>query len=60
MQLYPNQKIFSEFFFFFFFVFPESKSNLQYFETKDEPQNLLVSEIIDSKKRGYFYRQSTC
>ena len=49
MQLYPNQKIFSQ----FFSPFPEFTSNFEYFEKKDEPGRLFVSEIIDYKKRCY-------
>ena len=49
MQLSPNQKIFSQ----FFSPFPESTWNLEYFQKKDEFQNLFVSEIIDCRKRGY-------
>ena len=49
MQLSQNQKIFSD----FFSAFPESTSNLKYFETKDEPQMSFVSEIIHCKMRGY-------
>ena len=66
MQVSQNQKIFSE----FFSAFPKSPYNLEYFEKKDEPQRLFVSEIIDSKERGYLnakkapcqntYGQSTC
>ena len=51
-------------------AFAEATSNLEYFEKKDEPQRLFVSEIIDSKERGYLnakkapcqntYGQSTC
>ena len=47
MQLSPNQKIFSE----FRSAFPESTFNLEYFQKKDEPQRLFVSEIIDYKER---------
>ena len=50
MPLSLNQKIFSD----FFSAFTESTSNLKYFEEKDEPQRLFVSEIIDCKMRGYF------
>ena len=49
MQLYQNRKIFSQ----FFSAFPKSAKNLKYFEEKDEPQRVLVSEIIDAKMRGY-------
>ena len=66
MQLSPNQKLFAE----IFSSFPEFKSKLDYFEKKDEPRRLFVSEIIHCKKRGYLntqkaahqntYRQPTC
>ena len=46
MQVSQNQKIFSE----FFSAFPKSPYNLEYFEKKDEPQRLLVSEIREFKK----------
>ena len=55
MQLSPNQKIFSE----FRSAFPESTFNLEYFQKKDEPQRLFVSEIIDYKKRGYSNGEKT-
>ena len=66
MQLSTNQKLFAE----IFSSFPEFKPKLDYFEKKDEPRRLFVSEIIHCKKRGYLntqkaahqntYRQSTC
>ena len=66
MQLSPNQKTFSE----VFSAFPQSKYNLKYFEKKDEPQRLSLSEIIHCKKQCYLnakkalchntYGQSTC
>ena len=46
MQVSQNQKIFSE----FFSAFLKSPYNLEYFEKKDEPQRLFVSEIRDFKK----------
>ena len=49
MLLSQNQKIFFQ----FFSAFPESISNLQYFEEKYEPQRLFVSGILDCKNRGY-------
>ena len=49
MQLSPNQKNFSE----CFSSFPQSTYNLKYFENKDDPQRLLLSQIIDTKMRGY-------
>ena len=48
MLLSQNQKTFSE----FFAVFPQSTSNLQYFETKDESRKLFVSDIIDFEKQS--------
>ena len=66
MLLSQNQKIFFQ----FFSAFPESISNLQYFEEKNEPQRLFVSGILDCKNRGYLnalkatcqntYGQATC
>ena len=66
IQLSQNQKIFSR----FFSAFPKSTSNFEYFEEEDEPQRLLISEIIDFKKRAYLnaykapcqntYGQRTC
>ena len=53
MQLYQNQKTFSE----FFSSFPKSTENSVYFEKKDGPQRLFLSEIIDSKKRSYVNAQ---
>ena len=41
----------------FFFPFAESTWNLEYFERKDEPQSLFVSEIKDCKKRSYLNAQ---
>ena len=49
MLLSQNQKIFSD----FFSPFPQFTSNFEYFEKKDEPGRLFVSEIIDYKKRCY-------
>ena len=49
MKLSQNQNQFSD----FFSAFPESTSNLDYLEKKDESQRLFVLEIIDCKKRGY-------
>ena len=46
MLLFQIQKIFSQ----FFAPFPEFTSNFKYFEKKDEPGRLFVSEIIDYKK----------
>ena len=44
-----NLKIFSE----LFSAFPESTSNFEDLEKKDEPGRLIVSEIKDSKKLCY-------
>ena len=49
MLLFSNEKIFSE----FFSAFPESTSNLKFFEKNDESQRIFFSEIKDCKKRGY-------
>ena len=49
MQLSPNQEIFSH----FFPEFLKSPQNLEYYEKNDDPQRLLVSEIIDCNKRSY-------
>ena len=49
MQLSPNQRIFAQ----FLSAFPEAAQNLKYFEKKDDPQTLFLSEVIDSKNRGY-------
>ena len=49
MLLCRNEKIFS----WFFSAFAESTSNFEYFETKDEPGRVILSEIIDYKKRCY-------
>ena len=49
MQLFQNQKTFSE----FLSAFPASTWNLEYFEKENEPQTLFFSEIIDCKKSGH-------
>ena len=49
MLLFQNQKIFCQ----FFSPFPQFTSYFEYFEKKDEPGRLFVSEIIDYKKRCY-------
>ena len=66
MLLSQNQKTFGQ----FLSAFPESIKNLEYYENKDEPRRLFVSEILNNKRRGYLnprkaayqntYRQSTC
>ena len=38
----------------FWCLFPKSTENFRYFEKKDVPQGLFVSETIDCKNRGYF------
>ena len=53
MQLSLNQKLFSQ----CFSAFPQSTKNLEYFQTKDEPQKLFFSDIIDCKKWGYVNAQ---
>ena len=37
----------------FFIAFLEWAWNLEHFQKKDEYPNLIISEIIDSKRRGY-------
>ena len=49
MQFSQNQKIFSE----VFSPFPKSTQKMKYFVEKDQPQRLLVSQIIDCKNLGY-------
>ena len=66
MLLSPNQQKIAN----FLSAFPESTKSLEYFEKRDEPPKLLVSEIVHCKKRGYLnaekdpcqnsYGQSTC
>ena len=53
MILSQNKKRFSE----FSSTFPESTKNLEYFQTKVEPQRWFLSEIIDCKKRSYLNAQ---
>ena len=48
MQLSKNQKLL-----FNFSSFPKCAKHLEYFEKGDDPHKILVSEIIDSKMRGY-------
>ena len=47
--LFPKQKTFSE----FFIAFLKCAWNLEHFQKKDEYPCLIISEIIDSEKRGY-------
>ena len=55
-QLQPSisqkQKIFSG----FFIAYLECASNLEHIEKKDEHPSLVISEIIDSERVGYFKR----
>ena len=37
----------------FFFKFLVFISNIEHFGKEDEPYNLNIAEIIDSKRRGY-------
>ena len=46
MQLYQKQKTFSQ----FFAEFLKYRLNLRYFEKKDDPHNICISEITDSEK----------
>ena len=45
MQLYENQKTFSE----FFSAFSNSSLNFELFEKKDDPDRFRVFEITDSQ-----------
>ena len=61
MQLSQNRKIFSE----FFSAFVQGTKILEYFEKKDDPQRLFVSEIIVKGFKGSesllkYARQSFC
>ena len=47
-QLSQKQKAFSQ----FFCVFSTSALNLKYFQKKDDPHSLFISEITHSGKRG--------
>ena len=44
-----NQKTFSG----FFFAFLKCAWNLEHFQEKDEYPSLIISELIDAKRRGY-------
>ena len=48
--LYQKQKTFSG----FFIAFLKFAWNLEHFRKKDEYPSLIISEIIDSERRGYF------
>ena len=48
MPLSQKQKIFSG----FFITFPKFAWNLEHFEKKDEYPSLIISEIIDTERRG--------
>ena len=37
-----------------FIAFLKLSSNLEHFQKKDESASLIISEIIDSERRGYF------
>ena len=37
----------------FFIAFLKCASNFEHFQKKDEYPSLIISEIIDSKRRGY-------
>ena len=47
--LSQKQKTFSE----FFIVFLKCAWNLENFQKKDEYPSLIISELIDAKRRGY-------
>ena len=47
--LSQKQKTFSR----FFIAFLKCAWNLEHFQKKDEYSSLIISEIIDAKKRGY-------
>ena len=47
--LSQKQKTFSE----FFIAFLKCAWNLQHFQKKDEYPSLIISELIDAKRRGY-------
>ena len=49
MQLSKTPKPFIQ----FFIAFPKFKSNFQFFEKKDEPHSLSISEITNSERHGY-------
>ena len=49
MQLSKKQKTFSG----FFIAFLQCAWNLENFPKKDEYPSLIISEIIDAKRRGY-------
>ena len=53
MQFSQNLKTFSQ----LFSAFPESTYNLEYFETKNEPQRSYPSESIEWKKQSYLNTQ---
>ena len=47
---YPKNK---RFFLDFFITFLKCALNLEHFRRKDEYPSLIISEIIDTEKRGY-------
>ena len=40
-------------FFWFFIAFLKRAQNLEHFQKEDEYPSLIISEIIDPKRRGY-------
>ena len=48
--LFQNQKTFS----WFFIAFLKCAWYLEYFQKKDKYPSLIISEIIDAKRRGYW------
>ena len=40
-------------FFWFFIAFLKCAQNLEHFQKEDEYPSLIISEIIDPKRRGY-------
>ena len=51
IQMQLSQKV--DKFFQFLFAFPKCRSNFEHFEKKFERHTCCISEVIDSKKRGY-------
>ena len=52
--LSQKQKTFSRFFIADFFIaFLKCALNLEHFQKKDEYPSLIISEIIEAKRRGY-------
>ena len=42
-----------KYFYWFFIVFLKWAWNLEHFQKKDEYPSLIISELIDAKRRGY-------